>query len=356
MSILDRYVASHIVFATLTVMGVLLALFTFFAFADELGDTGKGTYGAYEALVYSVSMMPGMAYDLFPSATLIGTMMGLGTLAGNSELTAMRASGYSLAKLVRGLLRLAVLLMLLVFAIGEWLAPMAQQYGETLRSLAQSQKVSLQTKTGLWVRDGSRVINIGEMLAGGHVRKLNIYEIDQSNQLSTVTQADDAFFQIGQNQWRLHNYQQYRLSEQGVQIQREKQVDLDTMLSPAMLDVVVVEPSAMSIVDLYHYVDYLQANGLESRKYQQAMWSKIVSPLSTLVMVLLAIPFIFGSTRTMTAGHRILIGTMVGIGFYLLSQVFGYVGLVFEINPVIAAMTPTVVFLLAALHLLRRVR
>lgn len=355
MSIIDRYLASHIVNATLTVMGVLLALFTFFAFADELGDTGKGAYTAYDALVFSLSTMPGMAYELFPAAALIGAMMGLGTLAGNSELTAMRAAGYSLAKLVRAVLRLGFVLMLLVFAIGEWLAPVAQQYGETLRSLAQSQKVSLQTETGLWVRDGNRVVNIGEMRAGGHVANLNIYELDKNNQLTTVTRADEAIFQAEQNVWRLLGLQRDTLSESGVVIEKQQQTLMYGLLSPEMLDVVVVEPSAMSIGDLYSYVDYLQENGLESRKYEQAMWSKIVLPFSTLVMVLLAVPFIFGSTRTMTAGHRILIGTLVGIGFSLLSQVFGYVGLVFEINPIMAALTPTLVFFFAAVHLLRKV-
>jgi len=356
MSIINRYIASHIVSSTLTVMGVLLALFTFFAFSDELGDTGKGAYTAYDALVFSLSRMPGMAYELFPSAALIGTMMGLGALAGNSELTAIRAAGYSLAKLVFGVLRLGVMLMLLVFAIGEWVAPVAQQYGETLRSLAINQKVSLQTETGLWVRDGNKVINIGEMRAGGHVLNLNIYELNEQNQLASVTRADEAFYQADKDVWRLEGLKKNTLSEdEGVIIETHAHTLMQGLLSPTMLDVVVVEPSSMSIRDLYNYVDYLRANGLESRKYEQAMWSKIVSPMSTVVMVLLAVPFIFGSTRTVTAGHRILVGTMVGIGFYLLSQVFGYVGLVYEINPLIAAVTPTLVFLLAALHLLRRV-
>jgi lipopolysaccharide export system permease protein len=187
------------------------------------------------------------------------------------------------------------------------------------------------------------------------VRDLSIYELNAENELLSVTRAADAVFQPKEDHWRLSGLEIQRLSEQGVGIEIQQQSNMQGLLSPAMLDVVAIAPESMSIADLSSYVDYLESNGLEARKYEQAMWSKLVSPFATLVMVLLAVPFIFGSQRTMTAGHRILIGTMVGIGFHLLSQIFGYVGLVYEMNPVAAALTPTLVFFFAAIHLLRKV-
>ena len=83
---------------------------------------------------------------------------------------------------------------------------------------------------------------------------------------------------------------------------------------------------------------------------------KLMAPISTAIMVLLAIPFIFGPMRTMTAGHRVLVGTLTGIGFYLFNQVFAYIGLVYQLNPIIAAVLPSLIFLSATILMLRKIR
>lgn len=117
MRILDRYIGQTVAFSTLTVMVVILSLFTFFTFAGELNKTGRGNYDTLEAVQYALLTMPSMLYQLFPTAVLIGTMGGLGALMSSSELVAMRSAGYSLVNILRsvfafGLLMMTVLLLL----------------------------------------------------------------------------------------------------------------------------------------------------------------------------------------------------------------------------------------------------
>ena len=355
MRILDRYVGMTVASATLMVMMVLVALFTFFTFAGELSKTGKGTYDSLQAIQFSLATAPGMLYQLFPASALIGTMMGLGILANSSELIAIRAAGYSLISLLRSVMVFCLFLMVSVFAIGEYVAPAAQEYAETKRSLAMSGKNALQTDTGLWIRDGLKFVRIENIERGGQWSNVSVFELNTDQKVRSVISADEASHVVA-DKWVLEGFVQRTIDDDGVHIEDKNTAVWATALSPEILDVVMVKPEMMSAADALDYVEYLDDNGVDSRKYSQAFWAKVITPFSTAVMVLLAIPFIFGPMRAQSAGHRILIGTLTGIGFYLFAQVFGYVGLVYELNPVVAASLPTFIFLGVAIWLMRRIQ
>jgi len=355
MRILDRYIGQTVAYSTLTVMLVILSLFTFFTFAGELNKTGRGNYDTLQAAQYALITMPSMLYQLFPTAVLIGTMGGLGTLASSSELVAMRAAGYSLLSILRSVLVFGLLMMGSVFLIGEYVAPVAQEYAETKRSLAISGKDSLRTGAGLWIRDGLKFVRIETIVSGGQWKNVSIYELDEKQQLKQIIRADRAVYGAN-NKWILVGLEQQNFVNGGLVIQQKRTDVWSSLLSPELLDVVVVRPDMMSAAAALDYVDYLEENGVEARKYLQAFWSKVSAPISTAIMILLAIPFIFGPTRSMSAGHRILLGTLTGIGFYLFGQVFGYVGLVYELNPFLAATMPSFLFLGVALYLMKSIK
>ncbi|MDH3327027.1 MAG: LPS export ABC transporter permease LptG [Gammaproteobacteria bacterium] len=355
MRILDRYIGQTVAYSTLTVMLVILSLFTFFTFAGELNKTGRGNYDTLQAVQYALITMPSMLYQLFPTAVLIGTMGGLGSLASSSELVAMRAAGYSLFSILRSVLVFGLIMMGAVFLIGEYVAPVAQEYADTKRSLAMSGKDSLRTGTGLWIRDGLKFVRIESVVSGGQWENVSIYELDEKQRLKQVLRANRAIYG-GDNKWILLGLEQQNISEGAIVIQHKDSDVWTSLLSPELLDVVVVRPDMMSAAAALDYVTYLEENGVEARKYLQAFWAKVSAPFSTAIMILLAIPFIFGPTRSMSAGHRILLGTLTGIGFYLFGQVFGYVGLVYELNPFLAATIPSFIFLGIALYLMRSIK
>ena len=93
--VLLRYLSREIFASTALVLVAFLGLFAFFDFINELEDVGKGGYTLYQALVYVALTLPARVYELMPIAVLIGTLYALATLAKNSEITVMRASGMS---------------------------------------------------------------------------------------------------------------------------------------------------------------------------------------------------------------------------------------------------------------------
>ena len=353
MRVLDRYIGRHVVWSTVLVLLVLLTLFSFFAFMDEVGDIGQGKYDVWAALQYVLLTTPRLAYQLVPMAALIGSTIGLGLLASNSELVAIRAAGVSLGQITWSVMKVGLIIIAVSLVLGEGVAPVAEEYAQAMRSMAKSNKLELGGRSGLWARDGDSYVNVRAFLPGQRLGGVTVYEFDKERHLSQVKTAESAVYRKGH--WILEHVASSRLSFDGVEVQQQAQEEWNTRLSPDLLSVVTVKPNTLSIVGLYNYVTYLYANGLEAAVYEQALWGKLMVPVVTGVMMFLSIPFVFGPLRSVGIGQRILIGTLVGIGFHLLNQTFGYLGLVAALPPVVTAVLPVGLALGMAIWLMRRV-
>lgn len=353
MILIDRYLARSVVWSTFVTLLVLLTLFTFFAFMDEVTDIGQGDYGLWQAVQYVLLTTPKLTAQLFPVAALIGSIIGLGVLASNSELVAIRAAGISLWRIVWAVMKVGLVFVLLSLLIGEGLAPVAEERAQALRSVAKSSKLDLGGPTGFWARDGNDFVNVREFLPGERLGGITIYSFDDQHHLQRMLVAHTADYRDGR--WVLHDILSNTLSWDGVSSRHIASEPWETRLSPDLLGVVTVKPNTLSIAGLYDYVKYLRENGLDAAVYEQALWGKLAAPLVTGVMVFLSLSFVFGPLRSVSIGHRILVGTLVGIGFHLSNQMFGYLGLVAGINPALSALLPLLLALGLGIWLIRRV-
>ena len=352
MKILDRYIGTAVAMSSLLVMLVLLALFFFIDFVNNLNDVGKGNYDIVTAAQYVLLSQPRRIYELFPLAALLGTMLGLGALAAGSELTVIRAAGVSLTRIVLSVMKVAAIMMLGVVLVGELVAPKSEQYAQSLRSMALSSQISLDTQYGFWSRDDRSFINIRTMLPGGRFNDIYVYEFDDKKNLRVATHA--AKGQREDGKWLLEGIVQSEITASGVTTRRIARAHWNSLLSPDVAGIVLVKPERLSLWDLYHYLDYLRANSQNTQRYELAFWGKLLAPLTTGVMVFLAIPFVFGSLRSVGMGQRVLVGSLIGVGFHLLNQISTHIGLVYELSPLFSTLFPATLFLLAALLLLSR--
>jgi lipopolysaccharide export system permease protein len=107
---------------------------------------------------------------------------------------------------------------------------------------------------------------------------------------------------------------------------------------------------------LAHYVDYLSANGLDTRSYELAFWLKVLSPFTNMALLFVAMPFVFGTHRSASAGQRIVIGIFLGLLFFLMNRMLGNLVLLYGYHPIIGASLPTVAFFLGGAVALSRAR
>ncbi len=352
MTILQRYLAKAMLTSTALVLLVLLGLYTFMDFVTELEDIGKGQYHLMEVLRYLALTMPKRFYELLPIAALLGTVLGLGQLASQSELVVMRAAGMSIQQINRAVLIVAFALMVMALLIGELLRPPAEQAARQLQSLAQTGTVGAQSDNGFWTRDGTHFNHIDEILPDGRFAGVSIYEFDDANRLRVVTKAKEARYEAGS--WTLSDVLQSTLDESGVSVKAVEYAQWQSHLNPGMVNIVVVPPEFLPVWSLVEYIDYLDTNHQAVDQYRMAFWMKVMMPLSSAVMVFLAVPFVFGPLRSAPMGTRIVFGALVGLGFHLLNQSFQQMGLVYGVAPWFAAMLPTVLFAIAAYAWMRR--
>ena len=352
MSILDRYLGRAVLSGALMALMTLLPLLGFFILADEMDQVGESGYRLADVLVLVALSLPRYAYQLFPIATLIGALIGLGLLASGSELVAMRAAGVSIARIVWAASKAGGLLALLAVGIGEGIAPEAEQKALQRRSEVQSGQVTLKTSHGFWARDGHSYINIREIASGTSLRDIFLYEFDDNRRLVLATHAREARYEAGH--WVLRDISRNRITEESVEVDSLPRADWESLLDPALLQVVIVEPQLLPVWSLWRYVRFMNASGQEPGAYEVAMWNKIVHPFLILAMIFLAIPILFASARSSGLGRRMFAGVVVGIAFYLVSRTFSYLALLYGLSARLAAVLPPLLFLGGGLWALQR--
>ncbi len=353
MNTLDAYIRRAVLFGTSMVLLVLLPLVGFLILPDELDNVGTGRYSLGDAFTFIALSLPAYAYQIFPIAAMIGSLQGLGILAAHSELTAMRAAGVSVARIVWSVLKAGLLAAVIAVLVGEFIVPLAEEKGAQLKAEALSQGVSFKGRYGFWARDGESYINIREIMPGGRLRDIYIYEFDANKRLKVSTHAKAAFY-TG-NAWRLSDLKQSRISDEGVEMESARQAVWASLLDPGMLSLLVVDPYALPVWGLYRYIGFMQDNGLNAINYQVAMWGKLAMPLVILAMMFLSVPLLFGTLRSGGVGQRIFVGVLISIGFYVLSKALSQLSVVYAVSPQLTSLAPAFISIAAASLILRRV-
>ena len=351
MTLLFRYLAKEILLATLLVLMALLALFALFDLIKELEEIGKGSYNLGQILGYVALSLPSHVYVIFPVAALIGTMFAISRMSTQSELTVMRASGLSITKLSVFTALVGLGFAVVIFAFGEFVAPIAEEAAKRLRLQATSSVVAQEFRSGFWVKDdrasNRSFINIQLVTPDTTLINLRIYEFDSSYRLTSISLAKEARF-AGQGRWALSDVEKTTFAEDRATVHRQPLADWYSDLSPDILSALKVQPEQMSIGNLFAYIDHLRENKQKSTRYELALWFKALRPLAVVVVMLLAIPFAIQGSRSGGVGGKLVLGIMLGIGFHFLSQVFLNLALLNNWPAAFSALTPTLAFLVLA--------
>lgn len=343
----ERHLGREIYAATLLVAAAFLALFAFFDLVHELGQVGRGGYQLMHALGYVVLTLPGRAYEILPIAVLIGTLYALTLLARHSEITVLRASGLSTRRLLASLMKIGAVFAVVTLLVGEFVAPPAEKAAQRLRLQAQGAMVAQEFRSGLWVKDGLSFINVRNVRPDASLEGVRIYVFDTSFALRSITDAERADY-VSDREWRLRDVARTTFDASKANVVRLDEEVLKTRLNPELVAVLMVVPERMSLGTLYQYVNYLGDNRQKTERYEIALWKKLVYPLATLVMMVLALPFAYTQDRMSAVSLRVFSGIMLGIGFHMLNGLFSSLGVINHWTPFTSAITPSVIFLLAA--------
>lgn len=353
MNTIDRYLAKVVLLNTVLVLLILVALDRLFAFVRQLDDIGQDGYD-FNQLVLNIALrIPNSVYEMMSTAVLLGALLGLGALANNSELIVIRSVGMSLVRIARPLVFVGIVLATAVFSLGEWVVPQSEAYASRLRLNTAAQGISIKGASGLWLREGERFINVQRVLPGLNLRGVNIYEY-RGNTLLKLVRANSANYHPEKG-WQLKQVETSRFEEGELFVEQYASQQQRTLLNPDVLHALSLQPEMLSASELYENVRYLKQNQLQSSTYELAFWSKLSVPVSSIVMFLIALPFVFGSQRVSSGGQRIFVGSLIGVGFLLLSKVSSQLGLVFGLHGFFGAFFPVILVGVVGFFGVRRV-
>lgn len=342
MKILDRYIERTVIYTVLLVVLVLLGLELFVEFTREYADIGTGNYTFLHALVYIPMMLPLDTYQFFPMAGLLGSILGLGLLAAHSEIIVMRVSGCSVANITWAIIKAAIFLSVIMIILGEIVAPLSQKVAVSHKMAALSAGKTLATKEGYWVRDKDSFVHIDKSLGKGKVLGVTRYKFDSKNQLASVSFAKYGNYQ--DKIWTFFDVIKTNFNGNKAIASHIIQEKSDLILHPRLLGIKYTDSDQKFLPELFSYIKYRKQSGLDASRYEFVFWQRVVQPLATLVMIIIAVPFVFGPLRSANMGFRMLTGVILGITFYLLNQFAGSLSYVIDVPPLVVALVPTLFF------------
>jgi lipopolysaccharide export system permease protein len=337
---------------TLVTLG-FIALFFFFDFVEELQSVGRISAAGYkipQALIYVALMAPAHIYELLPITVLIGTIFVMARLAQSSEFTILRTSGLGPWRALRTLMLLGMAYVMFTFAVGDYVAPLADRTAQLLKARFQG-KVTV-GKTGAWLKEkqayGHYAVNVGSLASDGSMKDVRIFEFDNQGYLVSLTQAQSGQFG-SHDDWNMQHVDRTEFTSTDAKGSRVDRATVDsfrwpTQISAEMVAAAVLRPERMSTLDLFQYMRHLSANGQSAQKYEIQFWKKVFYPLSCVVMVVLALPFAYLHFRSGSIATYVFGGVMAGISFVLLNNVLSDLGTLQGWQPWVTAALPGLIY------------
>ena len=354
MKTMRRLIHREALYAVAFVTAGFLALFFFFDLVDELRSVGRRGPEGYQlshAFLFVVLSIPSHLYELLPITVLIGTIFVMARLAQSSEFTIMRTSGMGPWQALRTLLALGGFFVLLTFAVGDYIAPATDRAAQLVKAKYLGRLTT--GATGAWLKerqdDRSYAVNVRALTPNGGMQDVRIFEFDAQGRLASQTRAASGQFAADGGGWILDNVQSSRFEQRDadqahVVHQQTPSLQWPTRISADMVAASLLKPDRMATIDLFQYIRHLDANGQSAQRYEIEFWRKVFYPLSCLVMVVLSLPFAYLHFRSGGIAGYVFGGVMAGISFFLLNNVFGYIGNLQNWAPWLTAAAPGLIY------------
>lgn len=359
-----RYLAREIYRSTAVVLLALLGLFMFFTLVDEL-DSVSDKFPLVALFYLQALSIPTRLYDLLPIGLLIGAILALAGLAQRNELVILRVSGVSGMGLLKMLWLISIPIVLGATVLSEVITPIAEIKSSEANLLMRGRVEGGRLASGYWFKEptegGTRVINIGSLLASGNAANLRLYEFPDGTSLSLMSTAESARFVDGQ--LIMQNVIETRISPETKNVLADAKVSerpvvvketfatrqVETTLTAERLVARILTPERMTLKALHDYIQYLDRNQLQSDRQVVAVWRKLAYPFTLVVMLTIAAPIGFMQTRRGGVGAKVFLGILLGTGFFMINQLALNVGLLYKWPPVVTALLPNIGAMVLAL-------
>ena len=345
MKIRDRYITKTLLSYTIIVLVVWTSIYSFFNFLAELNSVGKEGYTILSAFTYIILQLPEVAYKQASPIILLGCILGMGHLATTGQLLIFRVSGASILKITLLTLKNSLIFVLFFICIGEFLAPISSNLAKSSKSNAMLGSSASSNQNGFWIRDGDNFINVKRNIDGTLFSGITVIEVNSSDKIERVIKSEIAIFDG--NSLDMSGSEIFSIDEsssyEGISLKERNSYDKTVSFDQDLIDSLEKEPEDLSTLTLVKQIRFLSDNKLRSGIFEVELYKRLIQPVTLLAMILLAMLFIFGSTRDVTLGRKIFFGVALGLSFEMLSRVASAMALSFDFSPLLSSILPSIV-------------
>jgi len=327
---------------TLVVLFIFAALSGFVDFISQSDDIGIGEYDVYKALQYTLLKLPSSVFQLIPIIVLIGSLIGLGNLSKNNEITVLLSSGFSFFRLSVSTLFSGLILCFLTISFGEYLAPPMERLADQTRTKSKYNLESIGESKGFWVKEENKIININFVSEQKSFGELTIFMLGPNGSIEKISRASSAGID-DYNQWILSNLSESIFNNSGIESSYSRYKIDKTKLDRDLVSLSVIKSEDLNIIELFRYIEYLENNTLDAGSYKASFHSRLASLLAIPVMCLFALPLSFGFQRSRGVGYRISIGIAIGLAYFIFQNVLMESVQVYSISPILIGWLPLLV-------------
>ena len=358
--ILDNMILRDFALYLAMVLVTFLILALVFTFFELLTDIVRNKVSFVLLAAYLLNLTPSLVYLMAPMSVMLAVLITFGLLQKSSELTAMKATGFSIYRATLPVIVLSAAFAAGLFVFDQVYIPHTNRRQEILRNEIKGKPPQTYLQADRkWIFGESKQIYYYQVFDpdtnqfGG----ISIFEFDPATfQLTRRVHADGAHWEPGLQEWVFQNGWVRTLN--GASIQEYRTFDVATFKElhedPSYFKKEVRQSSQMDYEELKRYISDLQQSGFDTVRLKVQLQKKLAYPLITLVMAILAIPFSAQSRRGgALAGVAIALG--VAIVYWVTAGLFEAMGNANQLPALIAAWAPDLIFGLAGGYLLLRV-
>jgi lipopolysaccharide export system permease protein len=356
MSILSRYIAINLVQGWLMVFLVLGTVFGLVGLIDEL-DRAHGNYGVVQIIQFTLMSLPTQLLDLAPVIVLLGTIVALAGMDRHNELTIICCSGVPVKALLKAVALPTAVLMIVLWALLEFITAPLFQEAQQMKAAARNDNPDRIPGGGVWSKHGNRFIHLGEMKKGRKPGDISLYRFDDQGRLLLALDAETARVS-NDRRWHFQQVKQKQLENGELSSSRLQEVEIGNLWSKAELPTLSLTSQSMRLSVLRDYSLYLRENGQAYEAYEMTFWQRLTLPITVAAMILLATPVSagVGSRRNRNFGVNMGIGAIIGIFFFLVTQIIYSVGQMLQASPVLTTLAPAGTVILCASYMLHKMR
>lgn len=361
--ILDTYVLTSFLFYFVLLLISFVLMVEVFTFFELISDIVKNRIPMTRVLTYLFFLSPKLIYDSTPISVLVAVLVTFGIMTKNNEVTAFKASGISMYRLALPVLLAAAAMSAMLFAFDHYYVAEANRKQDAIRNEIKGRPVQTYLRPDRkWIFGrGSRIYYYKYFEQTDNVMSgVSVYELDpQTFHLKRLINAERARWEPTLKTWVFQNGQERTID--GIKVTSFTNFSGQTATFPELDEPPgyfrkeVKLSQQMNVFELTDYIKELSQSGLDVVRLQVQLHSKFSVPMFALIMAMISVPFAFlTGSRGAMAGVGVSLG--IAIAYWSISKLFEQIGFLNQLPPEVAAWAPDVIFALAGLYLIARMR